>query len=273
MRKLFDEAVGVAPPTRIDIDATIARQRKILLLRRLGAAAVAFVAVTAILVAGNGLDRWSQRSGTTPIGGPGSASPTPDRSPESAEQVMKRQTAAINELLRANLNGVTVADLRTRAATVEVIASKDYPGYLAGNAHMAIAVLRSPAGTGDFGLRVEPRPGTGTAPSPSATTSEPETCDQWQAAIQAQGSEAPSAPQCAQSTGPGGEKVLAFSGHQGQITTFGVLVWRPDSLVSVSARNCWNGWGSDRAPTSFLPQPQLTLNQLTAIAIDPRLAM
>jgi hypothetical protein len=273
MRELFDEAIGVAPPTRIDIDATIARQRKIHLLRPLGAAAVAFVAVAAILVAGNGLDRWSQRSGTMPIGGPGSATPTLDRSPESAEQVMKRQTSAINELLRANLNGVTVADLRTRAATVEVIASKDYPGYLAGNAHMAIAVLQSPAGTGDFHLRIEPRTGTGAAPSPSETTPEPETCDQWRAAIQAQGSEAISDPQCAQSTGPAGEKVLAVSARHDQVIIFDVLVWRPDSLVSVSARNCWNGWESDRAPTSFLPQPPLTLKQLTAIAVDPRLAM
>jgi hypothetical protein len=186
---------------------------------------------------------------------------------------MKRQTATIIELLRANLNRVTVADLRTRAATVEVIASKDYPGYEAGNAHMAIAVLQSSAGTGDFHLRVEPRAGAGGLPSPSeATASEPESCHQWQAAMQAQGSEIID-PQCTQNTGPAGETVLAFSARHDQIVTSGVLVWRADSLVSVSARNCWNGWESDRAPTSFLPEPQLTLEQLTAIAVDPRLAM
>jgi hypothetical protein len=120
---------------------------------------------------------------------------------------------------------------------------------------MAIAVLQSPAGTGDFQLRVEPRAGTGALPSPSETTSEPESCAQWQAAMQAQESEV-SDPQCAQSTGPGGEKVLAVSVRHGQIITFDVLVWRPDSLVSVSARNCWNGWESDRPDQ--LPAPAAT---------------
>lgn len=63
MRELLDEAIGVAPPTRIDVDATIARQRRILLLRPAGVLVAAFATVAAIVVAGNGLAGPMRRTG------------------------------------------------------------------------------------------------------------------------------------------------------------------------------------------------------------------
>lgn len=186
--------------------------------------------------------------------------------------MLRRQSAAINELLRAGPAGVTVADLRTRAAAVEVIPSKDYPGYMAGDAHMTIAALTTAGGTADFSFTADARPGTGSSPLPSETAPAPGSCDEWRAAFKPEGS-GYSPPECTDSTGPGGETVLALSVRNGQIVMYAVLVWRPYSLVSVSVRNCWNGWDGNQAPAVFLPAPPLTLDRLTTIALDPRLAM
>jgi hypothetical protein len=271
MRELLDEAIGVAPPTRIDVDATIARQRRILLLRPAGVLVAVVVVIAAIVFAGNGMVPPAAQRNAPAMSRPSSAATVPSRSPEPNDQVLRRQSTAINELLRVGLTGVTVSDRLTRAATVDVISGMDYPGYRAG-AHMSIAVLTTAAGIGDFTFSADSRPGTGSSPLPSETAPEPGSCAEWRGKFEYRGPGS-NTFDCTDSIGPEGETVLALSMHNGDLIVYAVLVWRPYSLVSVSVRNCWNGWDGKQPSAAYLPAPPLTLERITAIALDPRLAM
>jgi hypothetical protein len=259
MRELLDDAIGTAPPTAIDVDTVMARQRRIGLLRPAGAVAAALAVLAAVggvaaVASGSG-----QQSGTTPA-------PAVTRTREPVDQIMRRQSAAINELLRANLPGATIRDLRTRGSNVEVISSAEYPGHRAGDDPMTYAALESSRGTGLFALNVYLHTGTGTTPDPSETAPPAATCAQLRSQIK------DSTVECADRTGPASETIVASTISSGPTVVHRVLVWRADSLVVLTAYNYWNDWDGNQPPAVFLPQPPLTVDQLVGIGVDPRLA-
>jgi hypothetical protein len=203
-------------------------------------------------------------------GSPGPVSPTPGRSPETQNEILQRQSAAINELLRANVRGFTIADRRTRSATIEVIPSKDYPGYGVDTAHMTDVVFTSPTGIGDLGLYVKPQPaGVSRGPNDAVFA--------WESCFKSPAGGSPAPPGNYECVDGAGVETATFR-NNGMIA-YNVQVYRPGSWVRVTVRNCWSGW--TRTSTSFmerpctdtLPEPPLTLDQVKAIALDPRLAM
>src|SRR5215217_664028 len=79
-RQLFDDAIGSPPPSTVDVEAVIARQRRAALVRRVGgpglvaAAAVAAVTFGVALAVPGGLTGNPGGGGITPGGGSGTGS-------------------------------------------------------------------------------------------------------------------------------------------------------------------------------------------------------
>jgi hypothetical protein len=71
---------------------------------------------------------------------------------------------------------------------------------------------------------------------------------------------------------PAGETIVASTTSSDPTVVHRLLVWRADSLVVLTAYNYWNDWDRNQPPAVFLPQPLLTVDQLAAIGVDPRLA-
>lgn len=111
-RTIFDEAIGEAPPTSIDLDRITAQQSRLIRLRRIGmsggaAAAVLAIAVGTVAVTGQSTDRVPVPAVSR------SVSPPPPLPSLPAEVTVKydvkvrdRITAAARAALRENLPGL-----------------------------------------------------------------------------------------------------------------------------------------------------------------------
>jgi hypothetical protein len=284
MRDIFDEAIGASPPTTVDIDTVVNRRRQIARLRSagtVGGAGAAVAAVVAIAVMaglfGGGTAAQSLGSGdpsSAVVAASPSAAPLPSRSPETAQQITQRLTATLTARLTALLPGVHLADRRTKKSGVRVYPRNAEPagGYLS-----TLRVTTS-AGSGTFGLVSSPRPKPGPSPSPTGPVTDrpdpPTTCADFWVGSQT----APAHPddrQCTASTGPDGQVVLsALDQLDANAVRYEVVVLWAGAYVDLTLENYFEGWENEGDPPAmtFLPSPQLTLNQLATLAQDPDLA-
>jgi hypothetical protein len=284
MRDIFDEAIGTSPPTTVNIDTVIGRQRRIARLRSAGAlggagAAMAAIVATAVVAGLFGGDTAAQSPGSgdrssAVVATSPSAAPLPSRSPESAQQITQRLTTTLTARLTALLPGVHLTDRRTKKPGVRV-----YPR-AAGPAGGYLSTLRvtTSAGSGTFWLVSSPRPKPGPSPSPTGPVTDrpdpPTTCaDFW-----ADSQTAPAHPddrQCTASTGPDGQIVLsALDQLDANAVRYEVVVLWAGAYVDLTLENYFEGWQNEGDPPTmtFLPSPQLTLNQLATLAQNPNLA-
>ncbi|GGM12163.1 hypothetical protein ACFFX1_26180 [Dactylosporangium sucinum] len=280
MHDIFDEAIGASPPSRIDIDAVIVRRRRMVQLRAAGGVGgvVAAIAAVAVVVGVSGGGAATQPPGNaghssaaTSTGA--SAASLPTRPPESPQQTMQRLTVTVTSRLTALLPGVQLSDWRSQAPGVRV-----YPRDAEPDSYLSVLRVTTDAGSGVFTLVSAPRTTASPSASPTGPLTErpkpPTTCADFWAGSQT----APAHPddrQCTAGTGPDGQLVLsAVEKLTADAIRYGVVVLWADAYVEVTLDNYFKGWEGDGDPPTmtFMPSPQLTLEQLGSLACDPELA-
>jgi hypothetical protein len=271
MKDLFEDAVGVAPPSTVDVNRLIARRTRIQRWHRAGQVGLAVAAVAAIgagttlLPAGNG---WP--TATAPDG---SASPTVTPHPVEVRDAARiaRLKSALRAIVAQRLPGMTVERLdmgwgQTQAYGRPASASAQSPGpqhmiepegWLY---HFQVTVI-GPDRTAMFSGMVGS-----------------EVLEATQQAIDAHpklqcSASPPGTMSCEVFTGPRGERVarrVSGSGPDGaqKGTDNDVWVLQPDR-TSVLIASPWNG--SYHSSAADVDKPLLTMDELTAIATDPRL--
>ena len=286
MRDILDEAIGASPPTRIDIDAVIARRRRVSVLRSLAtitaAGAVAAAVVTAAVAVnapnpGPGLGRpggsGNQRSATaTP---PPTPAALPSRGPQTTNEVQLRLSTSLTGQLTAALTAVKIDDRRTKTAGLRVYPRQDGPdpGYV------ATVRLTTAAGSGTFTSLSAHRTEAAPTPTPSGPITTrpdpPTTCEEFWAGSQT-ASANPSDRQCRTSVGPDGQVVLAtMDKFDDRAIRYEVVVLWADAYVDVTLENYFEGWENEGDPPdqTYLPAPQLTMEQLGTLAENPSLGV
>ena len=234
MKTYFDEAIGVVPPSPIDLDALITRRRRRTVYRNIALTATALVAVAAGLALTTGGN--PNPSPDPRPADPGPATPSPDKA------------AALTEKVRAGvvrqapgLSWVEPYDAQTLPAN----------GFSSDVFHSDAAVLRDADGPGSLYVALHgPDPLTAVPPSTSLNYN----C------------QADEGPRCAVSSGPAGERIVR------RTTVFGagheqahVAITRTDgTLVVLTATNYVRD--ATTGPVTR-PAPVLTLDQLTAIGL------
>jgi hypothetical protein len=233
-RRALQDAVGKIPPTSIDVDQIIGRQRRLIRLRRVGvlvAAAVAVGAITIGAVAATGRPDAQLPVAPTPSV---PAVPTPPP-PQQQGKAFTRLDTAIFEAIDRVAPGLRWISWNSGITT---------RGYEP-NGWMGQGEVRSDAGTGELVVQFSP---------PDWGEVGPCTGD-----LVKNG--------CVMTTGPGGEKIMTFSTrnpangkHRPLTLTHSMFMQRPDGRVLIVDIH-----GADE-------KSPLTIAQLTALVLDPAVA-
>lgn len=255
MRQLFDAAIGVSPPSTIDIDALIRRQRKMTWVRRWAKAGGAATAVGGIAVAG-----------TLGFAGGGFLGP-PDPEPSPHAVVGRFDPAAAKRLGEA----LQVA-MEEQLPDAEFLPHRRQPFTFRdeeGDSYLSDLVIRDENGVGSFMIVV------------TAARRGPTECDD----NADQDGIASYRISCEAGTWPGGERVVAVTGDDRlmdrndsrRIVGQTVFVHKPDGTsISIwvrnfhSTKNVW-GPGEEMEPTAT--RPPMTIDQMVAVALDPGLTL
>ncbi|MFE9651757.1 hypothetical protein [Micromonospora sp. NPDC006431] len=246
-RTMFREAVGEIPPTSIDMDRVIARERRARRLRRVGVAALAAAAVGVVLV------------GTTAVTGrpradvPAAPSPTSPAvrtpAPSSGASFTAMDLAIFEAMGRVAPDLDWAPGLGAPEGAEPVwLSGPSMRGY-APDGYMGQARVRSGDRMGRLSVQIDDA-GWG-----------PPVCSAD--AVRRSG--------CAITTGPAGEKIVTMSARNpargldrkpsgGIALSSNAEVHRPDGVVIIVQM-----WGEDE-------NPPLTLAQLIALALDPAVA-
>lgn len=269
----FDEAIGAAPPSGVDVDAIVARQRRVTAIRRVAAPTVVAAAAVVAVTFGVALALPNSGGDVAPVGGPGTqaatspptaahptgapvepACDTPPDAPAIGDTAA-RLTIAARAAFQAHAPGVALSESRGGAwpdgqlgplqfgHVADPTACLFPDGYL-----IAYATGSDAAGSGDL-LVVVQRGGVDTGCADPAA--------------------APEQTYCRVEQGPGGEVavVTTLVLSEGSVT-HRVDVTKPDG-TSVTAQ-------SSNAPRLQAPTraaPHLTHEQLVAIALDPAMTL
>lgn len=275
MKTDFDDAIGVVPPSLIDVDRLIVRGRRRQLVRRIGlagagAASVVAVAVTMSLGTGGGgspgvqfaapgpsestapspSNSGSPRAGAllaSPLPVPSNEPATP---PAEARSTEKRLSQAIKDAVHDHAPGYTLsADTGgTSPFKMKYLYISAAPNRIGSNAYDGSANLRGPGGRGNVSVTIGR---IGSIWHPRTT------CDGFQ-------------PDCEVATGPHGEMVVRKVEYGEDSRKFHyVLITRPDGtgVLIVAA----NQGGQTDLGKPFQAEPVLTFDQLVAIGADARL--
>ncbi|MGR6316569.1 hypothetical protein Q2K19_10210 [Micromonospora soli] len=261
-RELLDAAIGDPPPTAIDLDQVIKRQRRLIRVRRAGVCGVAAAAVLAVtLGAGLMVDGSARKTGVLPAVSPSPATvvPTDPRMREVDSPGGRRFQAAVTEALRREAPELRwVVGVQRGDPDVWSKPTQDAPSlsfYWAGS-------LRSP-GFQAFGaaIRGETRGRIGISvqrPVKKAEVTSYFRCSDdplWQA--------------CGVSTGPGGEQVRYLDGGvvaAGSPPPGGLPAARRIDVLRPDGTYLKVQYGGNDA--QFL----LSVEQMTRIALDPAIA-
>lgn len=255
MRIGFDDAIGVAPPSTVDLDRLIARRRRIRWLQRAGAAALAVVAVAAL----GTVTTLLRGDGSAPTAAPrATASAVPNLEKETLEQRTARFATVLPAILAERLPGVTligqlpVTPEHRGTGTVQRGAAE--PPEIR---YSWTATVSAPAGRAELMVLISNR-------LLVATGEVLDKISRQECRTVPRGLES-----CEVVTGPNGERIqrrvsdLDRSGP-GQVLVGGVDAILPDR-TSVTVTCPYGG-----SPGST--EPVLSLDQLTAVATDSRLA-
>ncbi|HZM78890.1 MAG TPA: hypothetical protein VFC19_24440 [Candidatus Limnocylindrales bacterium] len=243
-RDLLDLEIGTPPPSTIDIDSLISRQRRRVRLRQVGFAGVAVAIVLAVGAAFLFLPRGVRMEWDTAV-----PSEPPSRSAEAT-----RLTAALQQLVSQAIPGATLAKAPPPISNAQ-------PGdplvFVDRGSHFeAAAVVTDAAGTGT--IRVNVGKEDTQFRSERACMSDPAPLDVKY--------------QCEVIPVPDGAILLRSSSEIGEenFHRFYVEIIRVDgNTVSVDVSNGVIGDGPYRGQR---PQPLLTMDQAIALAQEPSLA-
>jgi len=255
IRQLFDAAIGVAPPSTIDIDALIRRQRKMTLVRRWGRITGAATAVVGVAVAG-----------TLGFAGGGfQPTPEPEKPPRAVvgrfdPAVAKRLGEALQVAMEEQLPDAAFLPGRREPFTF-----RDEEG----DSYFSDFAIRDENGVGSFMVVA------------TAGHRGPTGCDD----NADQDGLASYRISCQANTGPSGETVVAVTSDDRltdrnddrRIIGHVVFVNKPDGTsISMFVRNfhstksVW-GPGEEMEPTAT--RPPMTTEQMVAVALDPGLTL
>ncbi|MFG1648990.1 hypothetical protein ACGFIE_03620 [Micromonospora sp. NPDC049275] len=240
-RTMFRESVGEIPPTTIDVERVIARQRRRIRLRRLGVMAAAVVTVGAVTFGAAAV-----------VGRPRAELPAAPKPTKPAVRTPEPQSG----------QRFTQMDLAIFEAVGRVAPDLEWAPGDKGGAWLSGAATRGYTPSGYMGqgrVRSGDRTGYLLVQIEEGESPDPCTAD----AVRMSG--------CAITTGPAGEKIRTTSARnpargpargtsEGLAVSSDVFVARPDGVVLiVSVR------GDD-------DNPPLSIEQLTALALDPAVA-
>ncbi|KOX19194.1 hypothetical protein ADK67_34145 [Saccharothrix sp. NRRL B-16348] len=288
-KQLFDDAIGEVPPSTVDVDAVIVRGRRAARLRRVThptvAAGVAVVLLTGVVAYSMtpaddrdvtvGTAPPSSRPSTAHPSGPDPADtvtsiPTPVLPPRCEEGDLDTVAEAAVRLTQAATNAV-----REQRPDVQLVANATFPaGTPRGPLEFyqtvepaypdvsvcdvratlhAWATARTPLGDGNIGFE--------TSPAFFPTLNPP-----------CKAKDTPDRIDCAELTGPHGEKILteAFEYERGTRKHQVRIIRADGTSLRIHSENVATTGGSD-GPTT--PAPPFTVEQLIAIGADPALTL
>ncbi|WIY02762.1 hypothetical protein QRX60_02475 [Amycolatopsis mongoliensis] len=288
-REQFDAAIGAVPPSTVDVDAVLARERGRARVRRFvnpwttAGAGVAAVAAGAALVLVPGGSGGSGGTAVVPgAAGTPSAPPSDDPCaispypPQTGPPIPETADVAANRL-----SGVLTAAVRQRVAAGTKLQPHAQGEYPKGKQHGPLTFYHV------FSARV-PREGACSGGEDyfmaAATTVDGARKGNVWAIVTRLGGNATPATECAdppegaqgscdRTTGPHGETVVALTfTYPGQATVNQVNVGKPDGTgIIVEAENIA---GSAKQPLPpDMPSPPLSLDQLREVALDPGLTL
>ncbi|MGW5717151.1 hypothetical protein ACWEVP_13380 [Amycolatopsis sp. NPDC003865] len=285
-RDQFDAAIGAVPPSTVDVDAVLDRERRRARVRRVanpwtaagaGVAAVA-VAVAVVFVPGG--------SGATPVmpGSPPSAPPSSD--PCSVDPYPPQTGAPIPEkadVAASRLTGVLTAAVQQRLAPGTKLSSNAQGKYPKGEQHGPLSFFHV------FSARVAHKStcsgGEDYFMAAATTADGPRQGNVWAIVTRLGGNATPATEcgkppegmqlSCELKTGPHGETVVEETlSSPGQATSNRTNVTRRDGTgVMVESQNVADDAKKDHPDGPDMPAPPLSLAQLTDIALDPGLTL
>jgi len=276
VRQTLDQAIGVAPASTVDVDRVVAKgrfRRRLAVAGAAGGTALAAVGLIAALTLTTG-PRPGPGPGPTEVQPAAPDGGAPVRAGETPEQTTARLVTALTDGLTSALPGVRLTDGPTGQAGVVVFSDAR---------HSADIVLTTAAGPSE--VFFESWPG-GDQPESSAPTDWPSgqpappvaitwirSCAELphNETIIAEGHRV--ADECQESTGAGGQTIVAITERCLDCATpttyrYDVYVTWTNARVGLSINR-----DTKRGPAGSGAAPLLTLEQLVAIAADPRLTV
>ncbi|MFG2043809.1 hypothetical protein [Dactylosporangium sp. NPDC048998] len=261
MKTEFDDAIGVVPPSPIDVDRLIVRGRRRAVVRRLavagaggGAAAVAVGVAVAFggSPGGGGASVVADKPTMAPtVAASASAAGTPlptstGSTPASvARDTENRLSQVVKDVVRQKAPGYTLS-----AGADGPAFKMKYLYYPGNDSYYGSANLHGPTGDGNVAINVGRR-NTQYNPMNPCTAAE--------------------TGECTDTTEADGTHVLRRVIHENGISDNYVIVDRPDGItIMIVAAN--QGGQTDTAPGKQ-PDPVLPFDQLVSIALDPRLTV
>jgi hypothetical protein len=270
----FDKAIGRTPPSTVDVERVIARERRRSWLRAspvaLAAAAIVAISAGAVMFSGAGV----APSVPATLPSPSTQSYCPGNTPTAPRLPVDIEDAA------ARLSGVLKSAVVDRAAAGTKLAPNVAAQYPAGIMHEPLVFYH-------VSTQAEPRAdgcggGTDHLEARATLINGSKTGSVWSVigrlgggATPANGCPPVTQPQtqesCTASSGPSGETIVATTSGRGSVKTYRVDVTKTDGTgVTVVAENVRDG-KRDTVPTSTVPP--LTIAQLTEIAIDQAMTL
>ncbi len=288
-KQLFDDAIGDVPPSTVDVDAAIARGRRVVLVHRLANPVVATVAAVAVLLgavavvlvssddANGGLGPAIPSSPTTSRTAPPTTStsscfdgveptapPAKERPAATAHRLTQLMTSAVKARLAPGATLVAHPGAQypdgTPRGPLEVFHVHSETKDLGHDAcqigedyFLGWSDVQAPAGTGNIQVYVARGGGSNQVGTDCSTNNHILSCHVKRT--------------------PGGDvAVQTTSRMESGTTQFQVAVNRSDgTVVQLEAEDIAGSSKSGGAATAA--KPPLTMAQLTAIALDPRVTM
>jgi hypothetical protein len=248
---LLSEPVGPAPPTAIDVDATIVRMRGTVRRRRAAAAVGVIAAVTAAVWGVAAVARPAGLAATAAAVSSGLVATSTPPPLESGPQIAARLTPVVVELMHETMPDASFVANRSDhpdTTAFELIASYPQDRELEAGADVT-----DDSGTGNVLLVMSDRGGAFTH------------C------------EAEFGSDCARSVGPHGETIVAFDDFLSDSAPGDVRridVTKPDGTSIVIFAEAWGVRGAvGKISPATRSGPPLTVAQMVRIAVDPRLTM
>jgi hypothetical protein len=285
-KHLFDRAIGEAPPSTVDADAIVARERRAVRLRGMAspwvATAAAVVALTfAVTVAILPPDNEGSVAPAVPPASTASSSPT--KEPSSCERMRPTAppTSEVPASAASRLTDLLTTAVQTRLPAGATLAANPSAEYPEGTKHGPLEFFHvfselterpdgSCTGGDDYFLARADVNGTvltGNILAAVGRSGPPITANQCTDV------QSPERTYCDQRTGPNGEVVVVQTlSLEGGPTSHQVRVSKLDgTVVDLHAQNVSEDAKKGGPPES--PAPPLTLDQLIEIALDPGMTL
>jgi hypothetical protein len=216
-QQLLDDAIGVAPPSTVDVDRVIGRRKRAAMAWTVAGSAAAVVLVTAgvtVAIAQTG------SGSTAPLGGPSTvvaptaapSVPAPQRKPETSAEVAARLSHALEQNLREVLPDATLhADPLNADLGKGLFVSGEAVKKASDLSHHYLAQVIVTTPTGDYQVHMLAYLNDPARPTPSPSTSEaawePKDCDTfWPPSTVLK--ESKENLHCEERKGPSGARVL-----------------------------------------------------------------